>query len=90
MIHKSASNLQKTGDLKRQLADASKILEALIKVRGHFQDRVTQIDKSLEVQQKTTKGKPIYRLGEHTPSWMQRLARDALVLYYSLRLIDSI
>ena len=83
MINKSASNLQKTGDLKRQLADASKMLEALIKVREHFQNRVVQVDKSLVLQQKTVKGKPIYRLGEHTPSWMQRLARDALKLYYS-------
>ena len=71
-------------DAKRQLADATKILLTLIKVREHFQERVTQVDKSLVVQQRAHKGAAILRLGEHAPDWMQRLGRDALAKYFFL------
>ena len=78
-INKSISSLQNTNwESKRVLADSLKILTALVKVRKHFTQRIAAIDSTLQFQERSQDGKPILLLGETTPVWMQRLAKDAM------------
>ena len=81
-INKSTTSLQKEDwNSKRILLDATKILSAIIKVRKHYVQRITQIDSSIIFEEQTYQGKPVLVLGDVTPLWMQRLAKDAMTKY---------
>ena len=61
------------------MTNAHSILAALIQVKKSFECRAKTLNPSLLTETKFDKeGRPIYTLGETTPSWMQKLARDAL------------
>ena len=63
---------------QRIITDALKILTSLVKVRKHFNQRVTQTDSSIAFPERSKGGKPSLQRGDETPLWMQRLAKDAM------------
>ena len=82
VLNKCAASLQiEKWEAKKQLADATRILTALVAVRRHFMLRVAKISNDLELQQKSQKGAPILCLGDVVPPWMQRISKDALTEY---------
>ena len=81
-INKSTTSLQKEAwDSKRILLDATKILSAVIKVRKHYVQRITQIGSIIIIEEQTYQGKPALALGDVTPLWIQRIAKDAMTKY---------
>ena len=81
-IDKSINSLQsEKWDAKRQISDAAKIPNALVKVRKHFVQRITQIDRIIAFQERSHQWKSILVLGDATPMWTQRLAKDDMGKY---------
>ena len=78
-INKCAASLQSDKwEAEKQLPDATRIPTALVTARRHFEKRVTKLDKELVLQERSFQGPPVLCLGDVLPSWMQRLANDAL------------
>ena len=63
---------------QRIITDALKIPPSLIKVRKHFNQRVTQADSSITSPERSKGGKPSLQLGGEIPLWTQRLEKDAM------------
>ena len=81
-VNKCVNSLQnEKWEAKRIIQDAAKILPALIKLRKHFAQRVSQIDSTISFPERTKDGKPTLQLGDVTPQWMQRIAKDTMTKY---------
>ena len=81
-INKCVNSLQnEKWEANRIIQDATKILPALIKVRKHFAQRISQIDSAIAFPDRTKGGNPTLQLGDVTPQWMQRIAMDTMTKY---------
>ena len=81
-INRSVTSLQNEKTVaKTQLEHATKILNSLVTARKHFLNRMSKLDSDLDLQQRQNKGVPVQCLGDATPPWMMRLAKNALVVY---------
>ena len=81
-INRSINPLQSgKWDAERQISDALKIPTALIKARKHSSHRVGRVDSNIAFPERSKQGKPTLQLGDETPLWMQRLAKDDMAKY---------
>ena len=79
-INKSAPTLKNEKWVaSKQHKESTKILTALVKVRKHFLERAAKNEATEVIEEQHDSARnPIWQLGKYTPTWMQRLARDAL------------